>query len=114
MCRSIVRGTPCVSGDLIQSDRCVIQGGHLEVVDILITAKANVNAGPARFYGRTAIQAVAEGAHLEVVERLINVKADVNAQPTGSTGCTALQAAAGGGYTEIGKVLEGARGGKAC
>ncbi|KAK6364055.1 hypothetical protein LTS17_012539 [Exophiala oligosperma] len=77
------------------------EGGHLEVVDRLLTAKANanVNAAPSEEYGRTALQAAAEGGHLEVVDRLLTAKA--NAAPAGSGGRTALQAAARGGHLEV-------------
>jgi Ankyrin repeats (3 copies) len=76
-------------------------GGHLEVVERLLAAKADVNAAPAEHYGRTALQAAAEGGHLEVVERLLAAKADVNAAPAIGGGRTALQAAAGGGHLEV-------------
>ncbi|KAK5271140.1 hypothetical protein LTR40_014012, partial [Exophiala xenobiotica] len=51
-------------------------GGHLEVVDRLLTAKADVNAAPAESGGRTSLQAAAEGGHLEVVDRLLTAKAN--------------------------------------
>ena len=54
-------------------------GGHLEVVERLLAAKADVNAAAAGDNGRTALQAAAGGGHLEVVERLLAAKADVNA-----------------------------------
>ncbi|RHZ59573.1 uncharacterized protein CDV56_101052 [Aspergillus thermomutatus] len=55
-------------------DRTALQaaagGGHLEVVERLLAARADVNAPAADDYGRTALQAAAEGGHLEVVGRL--------------------------------------------
>ncbi|MCJ1239019.1 hypothetical protein MMC14_007012, partial [Varicellaria rhodocarpa] len=53
-------------------------GGHLEVVERLLAATANVNAAAA-YNGRTALQAAAEGGYLEVVERLLAADANVNA-----------------------------------
>ncbi|KAJ5215277.1 uncharacterized protein N7498_001684 [Penicillium cinerascens] len=75
--------------------------GHFEVVQVLLAAKAHVNASPARRHGRTALQAAAGGGHLDVVQALLAAKADVNAFPDEFYGRTALQAAAGGGHLEI-------------
>ena len=44
-------------------------GGHLDVVERLLAAGADVNAAAAHG-GRTALQAAAGGGHLDVVERL--------------------------------------------
>jgi hypothetical protein len=46
------------------------KGGHLDVVERLLVAKANVNAPPADDSGRTALQAAAQGGHLDVVKVL--------------------------------------------
>ena len=51
------------------------EGGHLEVVDRLLAAKAEVNAA-AGYGGRTALQAAAGGGHLEVVDRLLAASVD--------------------------------------
>ena len=75
--------------------------GHLAVVERLLQAKADVNAAPAIYDGRTALQAAAGGGYLAVVERLLEAKADVNAAPAIHDGRTALQAAAGGGYLAV-------------
>jgi ankyrin repeat protein len=75
-------------------------GGHLEVVERLLAARADVNA-PAAVRGRTALQAAAGGGHLEVVERLLAATADVNAPAAEYSGQTALQAAAEGGHLEV-------------
>ena len=75
-------------------------GGHLDVVERLLAARADVNAA-ATDGGWTALQAAAGGGHLKVVERLLAVRADVNAAATKEGGQTALQAAAGGGYLEV-------------
>ncbi|GAB1312335.1 hypothetical protein MFIFM68171_02545 [Madurella fahalii] len=45
-------------------------GGHLTVVERLLTAGADVNADTGRRDGRTALQAAFEGGHLAVAERL--------------------------------------------
>ena len=74
--------------------------GHIEIVKRLLQEKADVNAPPAGYRGRTALQAAAEGGHLAVVERLLQEKADVNAPAVKSDGRTALQAAAEGEYRD--------------
>ncbi|KAJ5717688.1 hypothetical protein N7488_003334 [Penicillium malachiteum] len=75
--------------------------GHLEVVERLLAAKADVNAPAGGSNGRTALQAAASGGHLEVVERLLVAKANVNTPAGGSNGRTALQAAASGGHLDV-------------
>ena len=76
--------------------------GHLEVVERLLAAQADVNAATAAaFGGRTALQAAAVGGHLKVVERLLAAQADVNAAAAAYGGRTALQAAAEGGHLEV-------------
>ncbi|KAH0550946.1 hypothetical protein GP486_007689 [Trichoglossum hirsutum] len=76
-------------------------GGHLDVVNRLLKAKAEVNAAAARDGGRTALQAAAEGGHLNVVDRLLEANAEVNAAAARDGGRTALQAAAEGGHLEV-------------
>jgi hypothetical protein len=44
--------------------------GQSFVVERLLQEKADVNAEPARYDGRTALQAAAEGGHLEIVKLL--------------------------------------------
>ncbi|KAJ5902812.1 hypothetical protein N7495_003340 [Penicillium taxi] len=101
------------SVDVILNGRTALQtaaeGGHLEVVQALLAAKADVNASPARSDGRTALRAAAGGGHLEVVQVLLAAKADVNASPADYYGRTALQAAAGGGHLEVVQALLAAK-----
>jgi ankyrin repeat protein len=81
------------------------EGGHLEVVQRLLEAKADVNAAGSDG-GRTALQAAAGGGHLEVVQRLLEAKADVNAAAGTYFGRTALEAAAEGGHLQIVALLK--------
>ncbi|KAH9231410.1 hypothetical protein K456DRAFT_1739761 [Colletotrichum gloeosporioides 23] len=74
------------------------EGGHIEVVDRLLSAGANVNTYSNR---RTALQAASGGGHIEVVERLLSAGANVNADPAKHFGRTALQAASEGGHIEV-------------
>ena len=46
------------------------EGGHLDVVERLLVAKADVNAPAADDSGRTALQAAAGGGHLDIVKVL--------------------------------------------
>lgn len=72
--------------------------GHLEVVERLLAAKAEVNSEAAQPSGRTALEGAAEQGHVEVVERLLAAKAEVNAK--------ALEAAAYDGGKRILKILK--------
>ncbi|RKL08725.1 hypothetical protein BFJ70_g16753 [Fusarium oxysporum] len=50
------------------------EGGHIQVVERLLDAGANVNAAAAD-RGRTALQAASEGGHIQVVKRLLSAGA---------------------------------------
>ena len=78
------------------------ENGHLEVVERLLTAKADVNAGPAYDSGRTALQAAAKNGHLAVVERLLTAKVAKESVQT------ALRAAERNGDERFIKLLESA------
>ncbi|KAF4873482.1 Ankyrin repeat and KH domain-containing protein 1 [Colletotrichum siamense] len=75
------------------------EGGHIEVVDWLLSVGAKVNADPS-VYGKTALQAASDGGHIEVVELLLSAGANPNAGP-GALGQTALQAASACGHIEV-------------
>ncbi|KFA76627.1 hypothetical protein S40288_05971 [Stachybotrys chartarum IBT 40288] len=73
-------------------------GGHLQVVERLLIAGANVS--PAAVYdGLKALLAASEGGHLQVVERLLIAGADIYA--TTCEGQTALQIASECGHLQI-------------
>ncbi|KFA80920.1 hypothetical protein S40288_09748 [Stachybotrys chartarum IBT 40288] len=67
-------------------------GGHLQVVERLLTAGADVNAA-AEWDIRTALQAASEAGHLRLVERLLAAATD--------NGETALWAASRGGHLQV-------------
>ncbi|MGO8670611.1 MAG: ankyrin repeat domain-containing protein [Capsulimonadaceae bacterium] len=69
------------------------QHGHLECVNALIAAKANLKAkNLPHLSGMSALALAAQGRHLDCVKALIEAKADVNA--TDKNGSTPLMAAA--------------------
>ncbi|KAI6747494.1 hypothetical protein HG530_015874 [Fusarium avenaceum] len=78
-------------------------GGHIDVVERLLEAGANVNAAAAEFGygGRTALQAASEGGYIQVIERLLEAGANVHAAAAEHKGRTALQAASEGGYIQV-------------
>lgn len=78
--------------------------GNVELVQLLLSAGASTcinRAHPARYQGRTPVQAAAEGGHEDVVRLLWDLGADVNAAPSPSGGLTALQAASRGGHLAL-------------
>lgn len=79
------------------------QGDHIEAVNRLLAAKADVNASAMTEWGsQTPLQAAAEGGHIKTIECLLAAKADVNAPAAEEVGGrTALQAAAEGGHIEV-------------
>ncbi|KAK3352190.1 ankyrin repeat-containing domain protein [Lasiosphaeria hispida] len=77
------------------------EGGHLQVVDRLLSTRADVNAAAAYSGGRTALQAASEGGHLQVINQLLGAGADVNAAAANDGGLTALQAASEGGHLQV-------------
>ncbi len=79
-------------------------GGHLDVVEELLTAKADVDAAAAAggCRGQTALQAASQSGHLAMVDRLLLAGANVNAAAAaGFGGRTALQAASEGGHLAV-------------
>jgi ankyrin repeat protein len=82
--------------------RPAAESGHLDVVERLLVAGADVNVVTVNGYGhQTALQAAAEGGHLDVMERLLVAGADVNAAAASNGGRTALQAAAEDGHLDV-------------
>ena len=75
--------------------------GHLDVVQALLDAGADLNAGKGEW--GTALMKAAQNGHLGVVRALIAAKADVNAAD--QQGTTALMAATRIGYKQIVQAL---------
>jgi ankyrin repeat protein len=68
--------------------------GSKNIVELLITVGADVNAQPAREFGATALQFAALGGYLGIAHLLLENGADVNAAAAKVDGRTALEAAA--------------------
>ena len=68
------------------------------MIQLLLELNANVNATPAWWRGRTALQAASENGHLEAVRLLLEWGADVNAVPAENHGITPLEGAIDGGH----------------
>ncbi|MCK5644078.1 MAG: ankyrin repeat domain-containing protein, partial [Gammaproteobacteria bacterium] len=79
------------------------QNGHVEVVKLLLAAKANVNAVD-KTDGVTPLLIASVKGHTEIVKLLIAAKADVNAVRK-TDGVTPLFMASRDGHTEIVKLL---------
>lgn len=75
--------------------------GHLEVLKLLLDAKAEVATQDN--YGRTALHRAAWKGHSEVVKLLLDAKADVNTPD--NDGWTALHQAAWNGHSGVVKLL---------
>ena len=73
------------------------QTGHLDVVQALVAAKAEVNAKAAS--GATALGVASEQGHLDVVQALVAANADVNAKA--ANGATAMMQASQNGHLEV-------------
>ena len=75
--------------------------GHREIVELLLSKNADVNAQGGHF--GNALQAASYQGHREIVELLLSKNADVNAQ--GGFYGNALQAASRQGHREIVELL---------
>jgi ankyrin repeat protein len=77
-----------------------VKTGRLNMVEMLLGAKYDVNAPPGNL-DLTALQLAAKFGHLEILERLLIAGAGVNAPAAGHGGFTALQAAALHGHLNV-------------
>ncbi|KAK8043119.1 hypothetical protein PG994_013602 [Apiospora phragmitis] len=67
---------------------------NLEMIDLLLRHKANVNEGPARYAGATALQLAAIKGYIGITKKLIDLGADVDGAGAPFRGRTALEGAA--------------------
>jgi ankyrin repeat protein len=79
------------------------QEGHVEIVDLLLDAGANVNfTDPSGF---TPLEQAVGESHLNVVERLLLRGADVSHRCATDGGCTVLHTAAAYGHVDCIRLL---------
>ncbi|KFA69802.1 hypothetical protein S40285_02442, partial [Stachybotrys chlorohalonatus IBT 40285] len=67
----------CSANGMARAPRAASGGGHLQIVEQLLTAGADVNVTTG-YNRQTALQAASRGGHLQIVERLLTAGADVN------------------------------------
>src|SRR5277367_3471576 len=75
--------------------------GHVEVVKLLLNARANIEA--ANKYGQTPLHRAAWDGHVEVVKLLLNARANIEAADKG--GRSALSIAQEKGHEEVVMIL---------
>lgn len=80
---------------------CAAENGHREIVEFLLTNKADISATSAN--GWTALHAAAYFGHKDVVEVLLSHKAKINAKDL--DGNTPLHLASGGRHKDIVELL---------
>ncbi|KAK4463763.1 ankyrin repeat-containing domain protein [Cladorrhinum samala] len=71
-----------------------VENANLPIMDILLTAGADVNAPPALRFGATALQLAAIKGYLGIAKQLMELGADPNAHRAMEFGRTALEGAA--------------------
>jgi ankyrin repeat protein len=79
-------------------------GGHLDVVNRLLAAEADVNAEGCYYSGCTALYAAALQGHVDVVRRLLDAGADPN-MTAGNKHWTPFQVAFSMDQDEIAEIL---------
>ncbi|KAL2826581.1 ankyrin repeat-containing domain protein [Aspergillus pseudoustus] len=82
-----------------------VESGNMELVNLLISHNADINAGPATDGGATALQIAAIRGYIGIVRRLIDLTADVNAPAARYNGRTALEGAAEHGRIDVLQML---------
>ncbi|KAL3442062.1 ankyrin repeat-containing domain protein [Aspergillus insuetus] len=82
-----------------------VEDGNMELVNLLISHGANINAPPAPRGGATALQLAAIRGYLGIARRLIDLGAKVNAPGAKIDGRTALEGAAEHGRIDMLQML---------
>lgn len=78
-----------------------VERGHLELMDVLLAAGADVDGPIALDGGASALQCAAAKGYLGIARRLIEAGAEVNARRAERNGRTALEAAAEAGRLDM-------------
>jgi ankyrin repeat protein len=66
---------PLSSKGGVTAIQAVVIKGHIRVVQLLFDAGADVNAAPAAYYRRTALEGAAEHGRIDMLQLLINAGA---------------------------------------
>ncbi|KAL2862620.1 ankyrin repeat-containing domain protein [Aspergillus lucknowensis] len=82
-----------------------VDSGNMELVNLLLSHKTSVNAGPASDGGATALQIATIRGYIGIARRLIDLNADVNAPAARYNGRTALEGAAEHGRIDMLQLL---------
>jgi ankyrin repeat protein len=81
------------------------EGGHTEVIRVLLDAGAEVDAQEQdRYFGRTPLHLAAQGGHTDAIQLLLNAGAEVNAEDRGY-GSKPLWYAVASGHAAAAKLL---------
>ncbi|KAH0421840.1 hypothetical protein CcaCcLH18_13190 [Colletotrichum camelliae] len=101
--------SPNESNNLVEIGRSPLQkaveDGNLEMIDLFLEYRADVNAPAAMDSGATALQLAAIQGRLGIARRLIDLEADVNASGAMVHGRTALEGAAEHGRLDMVQLL---------
>lgn len=81
------------------------RGGHLEIVQDLLSAEHYINLPVDEYYGISPLQGAAASGNISVVELLLTKQHIADTGPAQVSGCTALQMAAQSGHIEIVELL---------
>ena len=81
--------------------QAAVEHGDIEMIDLLLSAGADVNGPPARSSGATALQLAAGTGQIGTARKLMNLGADINAPGAEVHGRTALEAAAEQGRLDM-------------
>ncbi|KAL2785418.1 ankyrin repeat-containing domain protein [Aspergillus keveii] len=82
-----------------------VENGNMDLINLVISHGANINAPPATDGGVTALQIAAIRGYLGIARRLINLHADVNAPGAETDSGTALEGAAEHGRIDMLQML---------
>ncbi|KAL3295402.1 ankyrin repeat containing protein [Colletotrichum asianum] len=98
--RSLLDGNHCVDEDNSHVGvgrnplQTAVESGHLDLIELLLGAGADVHAPAARALGATALQLAAIKGYIGVAKMLVDLGADVNTPGSRYHGRTALEGAA--------------------
>ncbi|OJD19103.1 hypothetical protein AJ78_00889 [Emergomyces pasteurianus Ep9510] len=81
--------------------QAAVEHGHLELIDMLLTAGADVNGALSQDAGATALQLAAAKGYIGIARQLLELGAEINAARAETKGRTALEGAAENGRLDM-------------